>query len=214
MKRKFIFIIILLLLLTGCASVDYNLEIKKDLSIIETVNMSATKEYFSNYYMNLPITIVKRFYANEEWMKPVKDNNYLCELKKDNLPYPSILVSKKFESLEIWKNTTIYKNQTFNELNITKNNNLITINAKEFNKYYPDDSNGDIDSRYPVSNLFVKIKLPYVVTNSNADNIIKSTNTYIWRINEDTEDKEIKLTFNKDKIYIYNLSLIKALSKR
>ena len=202
---KKIIVLLIPLLLTGCASVTYDLKVEKNLSVVEEVNMSATKEYFDNYYMNLPITIIKRAFDNEESMYPLKKNNYSYELRKNNFPYPSIFASKKYNSLEEYATNTIYKGQSFEDILVENKDNLITLKTKEFIKYKPDDSSGEMDYRFPVSNLSITITLPYVVEDSNADKVKKSTNTYTWYIDEKTEDKEINITFDKNKIYIYNL---------
>jgi len=212
MKKKLILVVFIIFLVTGCADVDYNLEIDKDLTVIENVNMSATREYFNNYYMNLPITVVKGFYNNEEWMKPLKDNNYFYELRENNTPYPSVFASKKYNSLDEYINNTAYKNQSFDDMSVTMKDNLVTISAKEFNQYLPDDSDGSMDGKNLPSKLKVNIKLPFVVTKSNADSINKKTNTYTWTINENTEEKEINITFDKTRTYIYNLSWYISLS--
>ena len=92
-------LLLLPFLLTGCASVNYNLVINKDLSVSEEVNISATKEYFDGFYMNLPITIVEEAYNNPQINDLLKQNNYSYELRKDNRPYPSVFVNQKFELL-------------------------------------------------------------------------------------------------------------------
>ena len=197
--KKIIFVIVLCFLITGCASVDYNINIQKDLTVIEEVNISATKDYFDNFYMNLPITIVNEAY-NSFWMDSVKENNYKYELRKNNRPYPSVYVSKKYNSLAEWSDKTIFKNQSFEDVVISNKENLMTIKSINFLPYVDDQT----DIRFSISDLVINIKLPYVVTNSNADKINERTNTYTWLINEKTEDKVIDITFDKTKIYVYN----------
>ena len=206
MQKKILLIILLLFLVTGCSSVKYEIKIQKDLSVIESANMSATSEYFNNFYMNLPITIVKEFYEDEEWISPLKNNNYQYELRKDNTPYPSVFATKKYNSLNEYVESTVYKNQVFNKLDVKTKDNLVTLEATEYKKYLPDDGDGDVNGRYPVSKLIVNIKLPFVVKDTNADKIDKRNNIYTWTINEETEDKEIKITFDKTKIFVYNIS--------
>lgn len=204
--KKNILIIFCCIFLTGCASVNYNLDIQKNLSVEEKVNISATKEYFDNFYMNLPITIVRDIYENADLLAPLKNNNYKYELKKDNYPYPSVFISKKYSNLNEYASKTIFKGQSFNEIFISSENNLITLKATDFMKYAPEDSSGGDDDRYPVSNLSINIRVPYVVKENNADKVDKSTNTYTWNIDEETLDKEINITFDKNKIYIYGKS--------
>ena len=204
---KKLIILFIPFLLTGCASVTYDLEIEKDLKVVESINMSATREYFNNFYMNLPITIIREAYENEETMSRLKNNNYEVELRKDNVPYPSVFATKKYDSINQFVTDTVYNGQMFEEIYLENKDNLITIKTSKSLPYAPDDSSGDSDSRYPISNLTIKIKLPFVVKESNADDIEKSSNTYTWYIDEKTVDKEINITFDKSKVYIYNKSL-------
>lgn len=209
---KKIIILLIPFLLTGCASVSYNLNIERNLSVIEEVNISATKDYFNSFYMNLPITIVKEAYNNEELMGPLKNNNYKYELKNPVDSYPSVYSFKKYNSIDEYIENTVYKGQVFNEIFVNNDDNLVTITTKDYIRYLLDDSSGNIDSRFPISNLNINIKVPYVVTNSNADKVDKVTNTYTWYTAEETLDKNINITFDKNKLYIYNLSLYISLS--
>lgn len=199
--RRIVLIIAITLTLTGCVNADYNLTINKDLSVLENVNISATKEYFDSFYMNLPVTIVEENY-NSDWINPLKENNYKYELRKNNYPYPSVFVEKKYNNLNEYSQKTVFLEQSFEDLIIKTNNNLYQIQTVNFLPYVEDQT----DEGFPISNLSINIKLPFVVTESNADKIDKSTNTYTWIIDEETKDKEINITFDKSKIYIYNIS--------
>ncbi len=203
--KKFILLLIPFIL-TGCASVQYNLKIDKELTINEEVNITATKDYFDGFYMDLPITIVQEAYNNQTFNNILKDHNYSYELKKDNLPYPSVFVQKKYNSLNEYVNDTVFNNQVFDKISITTKDNYITLKTNNFIKYDSDDGDGSLD-RFSISDLYFNITIPYVVTDNNADKYKASTNTYTWVIDEKTEDKEIKITFDKTRIYIYNIGL-------
>ena len=202
MKLKKMFIILVVsFLLTGCASVKYNLNIEKDLEVQEEVYISATSEYFNNFYKNLPITIVKEFYNSDEIMKPLKDNNYQYELLEEKVTYPTVFVQKKYNSLDEYANNTIFKNQSFEEIFVTTNGSSVTLEMKGFLPYLEDEDN----ARYSISNVNINIKLPYIVSKHNANKYDAKNNTYTWNINKDTTDKKIELSFDKNKRYIYNI---------
>ena len=201
---KKIVILLIPFLLTGCVSAKYNLNIESDLSIKEEINISATKEYFNDFYMDFPLTMVKEAYNNTELMSPIKQNGYSYELKEDNVPYPSVFVSKKYETLTSYSTDTIFKGQLFQEIFVTEDNNLITLKTSDFTPYAPDDSDGDMN-KFPISDCEITIKLPFIATENNADKYDAKTNTYTWVINKKTKDKEINITFDKTRIYIYNL---------
>ena len=58
--KKIILIFLILFLVSGCATVEYQLDIQKDLSVLENVFISATSEYFNDFYRENPKTVVKR----------------------------------------------------------------------------------------------------------------------------------------------------------
>lgn len=200
MKKK-ILILLIPFLLTGCASVNYELDIDKNINVSEKVKITATSDFFNIYYKNLPITIVKEFYNDSDIQNKLNSNNYKHEINQKNAKYPEVIVSKEYKSLEEYSQNTIFKNQVFENVIITTNDNLITLQTVNFKKYTTDD---DSDS-YPVSKLAISIKSPYVVVENNADKHDKKTNAYIWLVDSSTENKEIKITFDKNKIYIYNI---------
>ena len=200
MKKK-ILILLIPFLLTGCASVNYELDIDKNINVSEKVKITATSDFFNIYYKNLPITIVKEFYNDSDIQNKLNSNNYKHEINQKNAKYPEVIISKEYKSLEEYSQNTIFKNQVFENVIITTNDNLITLQTVNFKKYTTDD---DSDS-YPVSKLAISIKSPYVVVENNADKHDKKTNVYIWLVDSSTENKEIKITFDKNKIYIYNI---------
>ena len=198
MNLKKIFLVLIgIFLMTGCADVKYNINISKKMKVEEEVFITGTNTYFANFYRNLPITIVEEYYNNKETMKPLAENGYTFEINKDKGRYPGILANKSFNSLKEYKENTVFINQVFEDISLIENDKLITLETKNFLPYVEDESFG----RYPISNLSIDIKLPYVVTENNADSYNPKTNTFTWKIDSNTKDKEIKLTFDKSKIY-------------
>ena len=206
MKKK-ILILLIPFLLTGCASVNYELDIDKNINVSENVKITATSDYFNIYYKNLPITIVKEFYNDSEIQNKLNKNKYKHEINQKNTKYPEVIISKEYKSLEEYSQNTIFKNQTFENVIVTTNDNLITLQTVNFKKYTTDDDSNS----YPISKLVIAIKSPYVAVENNADKHDKKTNTYTWLINSSTEDKEIKITFDKNRIYIYNIVMYVSL---
>ena len=202
MKKKLL-ILIIPFLLTGCASVNYDLEINSDLEIEEIVSITGTTEYFNNFYKNLPITIVREFYEDEETMKPLKDNNYSYELVTENVNYPTLVARKTYSSLSEYTNNTVFKGQSFENIVTSVDGDLVTIQTVNFLPYLEDEDN----ARYSISNVDFTIKLPFVATENNADSYDPKTNTYTWTINKDTKEKQITLTFDKTRTYVYNLAM-------
>lgn len=203
---KKILILVISFLLTGCASVKYDLNIDRNLTVYEEVFITATKEYFSNFYKNYPKTIVQEFYNNEELMSPIRNNNYKynLELKGKN---PGLFVKKQYKSISDYVANTIFRGQSFENIITSTDNDIITINMNNYIRFAED---GDVGSSISIATI--TLKLPFVVTNSNADKVNYKTNTYEWSINEETDEKEINISFDKSKIYIYKNDLIMYIS--
>ena len=197
---KKIFILVLgLFLITGC-DVTSNITINKDLKVKEEVRMTGTTEFFNNYFKNLPITIVKDMLNTNNRSETLTKNGYSYIIDNKE-KYPAVIATKEYQELDEFTSKTIFKEQYFTNFETITNDNLITIKATGFKPYDQDPE------YYAISKFSLNIKLPFVVTDSNADSVDKSTNTYTWKINLDTKEKEIKLTFDKNKIYIYNISI-------
>lgn len=198
--KRIIILLSIIFLLTGC-TVKENIKINKDLSVEEKIEMHESRDFFNSRYKMLPINIVKDILYSNDRDKVLKENGYDFKIE-NNSNYPYVIANKKYSTIEDFTNNTIFKNQYFNNVVTSNNNNLISINASDFILHDEQDVN-----YYYVDNLYINITLPYVVTDNNADKYKASTNTYTWIINDKTENKEIKLTFDKNRLYIYNLGL-------
>lgn len=195
--KKILFLLPLIFLITGCR-VNYKLEINKDLTVTEKINMSESAEFFSNRYKELPKTVIDSLFNSGNRKQTLIDNNYEYEDSKIN-NYPAILATKHYSSLEDFSQNTIFKKEFFNSVTTKIDNNLVTFEATDLVEYDTED----VDV-YEVSGCNISIKIPYVVINNNADSYDAKTNTYTWKISSE-KPKEIKITFDKNKIYVYNI---------
>lgn len=199
-KIKYLIVVLMICFLTGC-NVKNNYVINKDLSISEEIIMSETREYFNKSYKMLPINKVKELLHSNDNEKILQDNGYQYKIDQSDV-LPKVIATKKYNTLQEFSENNFAAKQIFTDVIVTEKDNLITIDTSGFIKPDPYDQD-----RYYVDNCEISIKLPYVVTENNADKYKASTNTYTWIINEKTKDKEIKITFDKTRIYIYNLVL-------
>lgn len=198
--KRIIILLLMIFLLTGCA-VKENIKVNRNLSVEENIEFSESMKFFNSRFKMLPINIIKDILYSNDRDKILKENGYDFKIETSS-NYPYVTASKKYSNIEDFTNNTIFKSQYFNNVTTSENNNLISINANDF--IFHDEQ--DIDYYY-VDNLYISISLPYVVTDNNADRYKASTNTYTWVIDEKTENKEIKITFDKTRIYIYNIGL-------
>lgn len=195
--KKIIILLLVVFLITGC-DVRTNITINKDLSVREEVRMTGTSNFFANYYKDLPITIVNDMLNTGNRKEMLTNNGYKYEINQDER-YPAVIAVKNYASVDDFTEHTIFKNQYFTNFETITKENLITIKANGFKKYDQDPE------YYEIEKSSINIKVPYVVTENNADSYNASTNTYTWNIDLETKDKEINLTFDKNKIYVYNL---------
>lgn len=195
--KKIIIILMFIYFLTGCA-VSSEITIDKDLNVQEQVKMTGTSEFFSRYSKSLPITTVNMLLDGNR-KETLLENGYTYYIDKTG-NYPVVVATKNYSSIDSFVKNTIFKKQYFENFETYQENNLVTIKADDFIEFIE----GDIEL-YEISNFSLKIKIPFIATEHNADDYDPKTNTYIWHITDETLDKEINLTFDKTKIYVYNL---------
>ncbi len=194
---KILIIVFILFILTGC-NVSSNIEIHRDLSVSETVNMGGTYEFFDNRYKMMKINVIKEVLDGEGRKEYLTNNGYKYSID-DSGVFPFVVATKRYKSLEDFTQNTIFKDEYFETFEVVKSKSLVTINAKNFIQY----EDGDID-RFDIAACSINIKVPYKVVENNADSYDYKTNTFIWNIKRGTIDKEIKLTFDKNHIFIYD----------
>ena len=196
--KKILFLIPMLLIITGCSVTD-NITITKDLTVEEKINMAESSEFFASRYKELPITVIKSILDTGNRKNTLIENGYSYEIVENNA-YPSVDATKKYNSLEEFANSSIFNKQLYKNITVTENNGLITLHASDI--IFQDEFDQEI---YTFDICSISITLPYVVEDNNANTFYKKTNTYTWNFKKD-EIRDITLTFNKNKIYVYDLA--------
>ena len=191
--KKIMILVFLLILLTGC-SVEYDLKINEDLSIVEEAKLTGTDEFFRNYYRTTKKNVLLSFL--DEYESYLKEKNYEYELKDDDTPY--VLVKNNYSDINTYINNSILFNDYFDEINYTVNGNISKIETVGYNENNPDNP-----ERFDVTSLDIKITCPYKVTDHNAYKVDKKTNTYYYHLDEKSNYK-ILLEFNNEKKYNRN----------
>lgn len=178
--KKIIICIIILIFSSGC-TVNYDLEINKDESVLE--NIEATE-----------LTRIVKSKTNLEGENAV---NYLYNMF--NRGDSKIKVSSKeengqliatayrsYSSLDEYSN--YFNSDLFEEVNVTRNDKEVTITATQSQKL------GGVGKTLVYDDVSIRIKSPFIVTDNNADKV--EGNTYIWNINKSKKLKTIKYTIN------------------
>lgn len=205
--RKKIFILLVLLLLTGCKA-KYNLQINFGGNFIETGTIS--------FNSNL---LGKGGYSSStnEFLHQMGDKyNFNWIVKKlpfDNGSYVGYDFYQRYPNYDRYASQSPAIKALFNGLSVDSNDHYVKLNSRGYNSI-PDYNkpNGDFPTR--VEGIEINISLPYKVVKHNASRVDNDTNTYTWTFNANTPNtKGINLEYRDNEIYTYNPAyLIKFVS--
>lgn len=191
MKKYLLLIIMMLFICTGCG-VTYTVEINDDMSAKEQLMALENNEFFSQYEHSSKGRVIG--FLLEPYLEQLNNNNYVA-----NAYIPptnsggGALVDKKYKTVEdLFKNTILTSVYT-DKVEYEEKGNKVTIKAKGNFSHSTQDQ-----SRIPVDTAKIKIKLPFKVSDSNADKV--SGDTYVWEFNENSKERELYITFDKTKI--------------
>ena len=180
MKIKYLLVISLIIVLSGCKAV-YKLEIK-DKDFKENVSISADKEEL-NYFKNNKFYAIMNGASNfVEYNKKVMDN-------KVDFKY-------NYNDLEYSKSTTL--KTCFNAYNVIKEGNYYILSTSKGIKCATEEDKVLLDS------LDIVIKTNHVVKESNANKTSNNKHEYVWHFDKSSySDGRIYLKLYKDK-YVFN----------
>ena len=183
MKKIKIFIFLcLILLLSGC-SVEYDLTLNDDLTVSEKV--VATEK-------------TKRMEALTK-QKGKQAVNYLYDMFKRNGEditltsredeYNTYATAITFHE-DINDYASKFSSDVFDNVNVTKDGNIITFSAKQ-KELLSSDTNYSL----LYDDITVNITIPFEVTSNNADKV--NGNTYTWNIKKDSDYKTIEFSYKE-----------------
>ena len=183
-KIKYLLLMIVVLLLTGCSG-NYNLKFNNDLSINEELNIFIDNK-LDNY---------ERTY-NLLDQSGVDENDYTVTVVKDQI---NIVYKKKYNSFEdYYLNDSLYK-VLFENVEFTKDNSGMKINAESLLKL-DDKENENIINSYDIEDFNINLELPFSINKNNADKV--DNNIYTWTLDNSDTYKNINIEFdyNNDKV--------------
>ncbi len=197
MKKK-IFILLALVLLTGCKA-KYNLQINFGGNYIETGSISFNstllgKGGYSTKYLEFLSQAGKNY--NFSWITkklPFNNGNYFG-----------------YDFYQRYPNSSKYSNQSpalnaiFNGLSVDEEDHYVKLNTRGYNEtanYHK--PSGDFPTT--VEGVEINLSLPYKVVKHNASSVDTETNTYTWNFNSSTPGtKVINLEYRSNELYTYN----------
>lgn len=192
-KIKYILLIFVILLFTGCSG-NYNLTINKDLSVDEEIDILIDNK--ENTYETTILLFEKANIDSDKYKVVIIDDEVNIKYKEN---YSS------FE--EYYLNSKLYKT-LFENIEFSIDNKGMSINTKS-NLKLDDKDNQNIINSYDIDNFKINIKVPFNVNNNNADSIKEDTYTWILNSNDTFKEISIDYSYKADKVYgIVLLSLI------
>ncbi len=187
--KKFIFILFSFLLVTGCTA-HYELKINDDLSVEESITGLEDDEFYNQYYNSKKERVADFVMATQ--MEYLTNNGFEIEKHYQDLLYGAT-VSKKYNTLEEFYDTSIAYKQFYKTFNLTNKNGIVDISLDDkLNR------NSQDPTRYVIDEGSISIVLPFKVLEHNADEVNSDKNIYIWYINS-SNDKTIHIKFDSTK---------------
>lgn len=184
MKNRKIFLLILVAFLFSGCTVKYNLYINNDLSVNEqVVAFESTSELNMNTKQEPKVAANSLFNLYKK-----KGIDYSFSTVEENGGVTST-VSTSFNSLEEYEN--YFESDIVKEVNITKKDGYITLEYEQ-NEPLTDDYSESLI----YDSIEVRINIPFMVTETNADRV--QGDTYIWTIEKNNNLKNINITFNSN----------------
>ncbi len=177
-KIKYILLILILFLFTGCSG-NYNLKFNKDLSVDEELNI-----LIDNY----EDTYEKTHQLFEKGN--IDPDKYEIMIEKNKV---KIVYKESYQSFEeYYLNSNLYK-VLFKNIEYNKDNKGMTINTESNFKLNDKDVQNLVNS-YDIDNLKINIITDFNVNKNNADEI--KDNTYTWILKSSDTYKNINIGYD------------------
>ena len=174
-KIKVVILLLIVLLVSGCSGV-YNLEINKDLTVKEELNLVLDNE--SSNYDKINDLLNRNKTDNSEY-KLVNEGDNL------NLSY-----TRTYDSIEDYLlESPIYK-QLFDNITYNTDRKEISLEASNILNLKSNSLNYSNNVRL----IQINVTTPFKILEENSD--LSSENTYSWTINNNTQEKDIFISFS------------------
>ena len=191
MKKKLLFVFLIVILLTGCKA-KYSLKINKDGSVEETLVATEPPEYFDAYShtsVGKVISYVITPYIDILNEKKYEVNN-IVNVNTDS----GATVKKKYSSFKEYIGNSVIYSQFTDKINYEENGDTVNISIK--GRFSASTQN---QAYVPVKDGKITITVPYKVLDNNADHV--NGNEYTWIVeNNKGQEKEIRLSYTKSKL--------------
>lgn len=204
--KKIFSSLFIVLLITGC-SANYNLTIESSLNVNENINIIGDDRFKidGNYTVDTMYDTILNTYS--ENVDKNKISNIEKYLDNNNL---SIKLNNNYTNLDELSKSYYFSLIYPNNLKVTTDENIVTLNTdNNMNNLWVFMT--DMEDDPLIKQLNINIKVPYVVTNNNADKVDEKNNIYTWEYNFQTTNKIISISFDKNNLHVVENKSIKIL---
>lgn len=183
MKKIKIFIFLcLVLLLSGC-SVEYDLTLNDDLTVSEKVVATEKTKRMEALTKQKGKQAINYLY---DMFKRNGEDITLTSREDDYNTYGTAITSHE----DINDYASKFSSDVFDNVNITKNGNIITFSAQQ-KELLSSDTNYSL----LYDDITVNITIPFKVTSNNADKV--NGNTYTWNIKKENDYRTIEFSYKE-----------------
>lgn len=191
MKKKILFVILMLILVSGCKA-KYTVKINKDGSVEESLSATETPEYYDNYSHTSVGKVIS--YVIDPYIDLLNSKKYTVNTNVNVNSDSGATVKKKYSSFKDYIGNSIVYSQFTDKIQYEEKGDKVSISLK--GKFSSSNQN---QAYVPVKDGSITIVVPYKVLDNNADKV--DGNSYTWLFeNNKGEEKEIRISYTKSKI--------------
>ncbi|MDD4643923.1 MAG: hypothetical protein PHW90_02760 [Bacilli bacterium] len=195
-KMKLLILLFIPIMITGC-SVDYDVLINTKKEVVETIKFIRKNDDILTFNDSINIYLSSLI---DSYKREPSLTNYRFNKKQGNI-YSYILLNRRHESLEGYKQTPLFQ-YLFEDANIIKNDEYTIF--KTVGEYYYNNLYGEsegIDPNFHIEGVNIKFKFYNNIIESNADDFDKKTNTLTWNLTANDLEKYIYFKIGNQKKY-------------
>ena len=196
--KKVILALLCVIILSGCKA-EYNITFDKKMNVDEELFGYENDEFYDSYTNSSYNRVIS--FILEPSLDYFNNNDYSIKTG-DFDGNKGAKINRSFNNFNEYKEISKIYKEAVNDISYNEDNGIVTIKATVH--INTDEQNQE---KYYVSDLKLNITLPFEVKDSNADSVNK--NTYTWNFNKENNNREIVLSFDKNKIKVdYTMYII------
>lgn len=194
-KNKFLVLILIIfasLIMSGC-SVNYKIHINYDGTINDSIVIEETKENFERIGFDMKSYVEDNFEINQKYH--FYNDYYKQYIIQDD--FARVSGEHSNWSLDDFNYSSLFIKSGFESISLINEDNIMILEAKGSkldSLFNPNDSDASMEFKYDSIDLI--ITSDYNVIESNADEVNKLKNEFIWHFDKDNLDKDIYLKMN------------------